>query len=1107
MSKHARIGISLLFLSMALVIGALNCAAQTNVGRISGTVTDATGAAVPACEVTAVNIQTGLRQTVKTEDTGFYVFPGLPVGSYDVSTERQGFKSIRRSGVGLDAASRRIVDFQLEVGAVTESVAVSAVVEQVQTASGDISRVIEGNQVSQLALNGRNYMQLLRLIPGVVATNMDPFAVGLSTTTQRINGVRSDSLYFTVDGADNMDNGANSNAIIEPNVDAIAEIKILTSSYSAEFGGRAGGVINVVTKSGTREFHGTLFEFVRNDRLDARSFFARGIDPLRFNDFGWTLGGPVFIPRRWNADKNKLFFFAGQEWKYAHQGQTQLGTVPTAGERTGDFRTSSLPAPVDPLNGQPFPNRTVPASRFSKNGPLLLKPYPLPNFGGPGGNYSATGVNRNDTREDLVKVDYILSSNTQLSYRWTHDTWYIWNAWQGSSLGIVPGARPRPGYTTMFSLNHTFSPTMLNYFSFSLTHNRIQASPDLRLLKRDVLGLTYPEIWPINMSGTGPNLSLSGFTSYTSNDRIHNANTTFQVRDDFTKVVGPHTLKFGVQITRSRKNENRQPADQGAVTFNTSAKNTTRNAVADVLLGNFQNYSEAYSDSDWWSRFSQYEVYAQDSWRVSRKLTLELGLRYNIIGPVYSALGNYSTFLPSSFKPAQAPGVNPSDGSLLPGGDPYNGIAIFGAGFPAAAKGRIPAADDPSAQRLFIGLPRAGFPIKYNAFGPRIGFAVDPSGRGVTAIRGGFGIFYDQYRTGFPSALSGNPPFSSTANIFDGNIDNPGGGTARNFPSNLTAVPTDMPTLNVMSFNLGVQQQLPGGMIVDASYVGTLGRNVYRTLNINQLRAGTRLNPPNSNINVNALNPYLGYGTISMLDNGDSSNYNSLQVSANRRLQRGISFGVSYTFSKTIDTTSGAPQDSYNARADYGLSAAHRAQVLNFNYVYDIPLFRKAGNRAVRVALGGWELAGVTSYQSGAPNNVTVPFDVARIGASSSRASVAGNPNLSGDQRTLGRWFNTEAFLPQERMIQGRFGDAGRNILIGPGFGQWDISLLKNFQVREKARLQFRAESFNTVNHPSFTGINATVRFDSAGKPTQNYGAVTGAGPGRVLAFGLKLIF
>ena len=264
--------------------------------------------------------------------------------------------------------------------------------------------------MTQIALNGRNYVQMLQLVPGVVTTSTDPFSLGLTTTAQRVNGVRTNSVYFMVDGTDNMDNGANSNAITNPNIDAIGEIKILTSSYSAEFGGRAGAIMNVVMKSGTRDFHGSLFEFVRNDSFDARSFFSLSKPPLRFNNFGWTLGGPLYIPGKWNKGRDKWFFFAGQEWKYNHQGVAQVSTVPTAAERAGDFGASSLAAPNDPLNGQPFPNRIVPPSRFSVNGPPLLKPYPLPNFSGPGGNYSINGVNRTDTREDLLKVDYLLSA-------------------------------------------------------------------------------------------------------------------------------------------------------------------------------------------------------------------------------------------------------------------------------------------------------------------------------------------------------------------------------------------------------------------------------------------------------------------------------------------------------------------------------------------------------------------------------------------------------------------------------------------------------------------------------------------------------------------------
>ncbi|MCX6638122.1 MAG: TonB-dependent receptor [Acidobacteria bacterium] len=1083
---------------------------QTNVGQISGKVFDSTGAVVPKCAITATNLQTGLQQSATTDEGGTYSFASLPRGTYTVRAEASGFRSSEQSGVVLDAATRRAVDFTLVLGALSEAISVVAAADQVQTTSGDVSQLITERQLTQIALNGRNYVQMLQLVPGVVATSTDPFSLGLNATAQRINGIRTNSIYFMVDGTDNMDNGANSNAIINPNIDAIAEIKILTSSYSAEFGGRAGAIMNVVMKGGTREFHGSLFEFVRNDSFDARSFFAKTTPPLRFNNFGWTLGGPLYIPGKWNADKNKWFFFAGQEWKYNHQGVAQISTVPTQEERAGDFRNSSLPAPVDPLTGQAFANRTVPAARFSKNGPSLLKPYPLPNFGGPGGNYSINGVNRTDTREDLLKVDYILSPNTQVSYRWTHDEFDIWNAFQGGNTGIVPGGRPRPGWTTIASLRQTLSPTMLNSFSFSVTANQIKGNPQLQILKRSTLGLTYPEIFANNQYQVGPNLNISGFTGYTVGERMQNAMATFQWRDDFSKVAGAHTLKFGTQITRSRKDQNNSGANEnGTVTFNISAARTSRNVIADVLLGNFQNYTEGQVDTWMFARFTQVEFYAQDSWRVNRKLSLELGLRYNIIGPIYSALGNFTTFLPGRFDPAKAPQVDPRTGALAgSAGDPYNGIVILGSGFPKAAIGRIPAASDPSLSRLFGVVPRGGKPINYRDFGPRFGFAYDPFGNGKASVRGGFGIFYDLMQTNYIMNSQGNPPFVSSASVYDGNIDNPGAATTQAFPPDLSVISTTHPDPRVMSFNLGVQRQLPGAIIADVSYVGTLGRNLnWRTINLNQLRQGARLNAPQSGINVNALRPFPGYGNINMNENGESSNYNSLQVAVNRRLERGLSFGVNYTFSRALDSSSGTPQNAYDARPDYGLASIHRKHVLNLNYVYDLPFFRRHSNALVRNTLGGWELSGITSFQSGAPSNVTVPVDVARIGVSSSRASVAGDPKLSAGQRTLTRWFNTEAFLPPEKMVQGRFGDSGRNILIGPGFSQWDVALLKNFRLREKLNLQFRAESFNLWNHAAFTGINTTVRFDAAGKPTQNYGAVTSSGPGRILSFGLKLIF
>ena len=589
----------------------------------------------------------------------------------------------------MEAASRLALDISLEVGQVTEAVLVTAQAQQVQASSGDVSTVVTERQLSQIALNGRNYTQLLRLIPGSATTgSLDAFGLALSTTSQRVNGVRSNSIYFTVDGADNMDNGGNSNAIITPNVDTISEVRVLTSSYSAEFGGRSGAMVNVVTKSGAREFHGSAFEFARNDVFDARSFFARTKPPLRFHNFGWTLGGPIYWPGKFNSDRQKLFFFGGQEWKLNHQSTVNTSTVPTAQERAGDFRNSTLAAPVDPITKVPFPDRIVPQSLWSRNGAALLKPIPLPNFAGPGGNYVATAASRTDTTENAIKVDYLATANQQLMYRFTHQDWDIFNGFQGTNLGIVPGGRPRPGWTTVLSHNYTISPVTINYVSFSVSANQIMGLPANEVLGRSTLGLNYPEIFPANNYQVGPTVNIAGFTGYNVGDRIRNLNTTFQLRDDFSKVAGSHTLKFGVQYTRSRKDQNNSGAnDNGTVTFNTSATNSSRNVIADVLLGNFQNYTEGQVDTSWFSRFHQLEFYAQDSWRVSRKLSVEIGMRYNLVYPIYSDLGNFTTFDTTRFDPSRAPEVSQANGALLTTGDPWNGIVIFGDEFPERREG------------------------------------------------------------------------------------------------------------------------------------------------------------------------------------------------------------------------------------------------------------------------------------------------------------------------------------------------------------------------------------------------------------------------------------
>ena len=604
----------------------------------------------------------------------------------------------------------------------------------------------------------------------------------------------------------------------------------------------------------------------------------------------------------------------------------------------------------------------------------------------------------------------------------------------------------------------------------------------------------------------GPSVSISGFTAYGPPDSAVYADNHFDWRDNFSKVMGAHTLKLGAYIVRVRRSSTSKATVWGNVTFNTSTTNTTKNVIADVLLGNFQTYSEAQSDPLFYERELQTEFYAQDSWRVNRRLTLELGVRYSLTPPFVDRYGQQSTFVPSMYSAAKAPQINPSTGFLVPGtGSQYNGIAIFGSGWPSGAQGRVPAASDQSLNSLFAGLPRGGVDTNYKNFGPRIGIAYDVFGNGKTAIRTGFGLFYDRLWSDIIIGNIQNPPFIPVPTLYNGNIDNLSSTSPTGVPLALNMYPRRQPTPRIMNYNFGVQQALGGDVIVEANYVGNQARHETQIVNINQLPVGTLFQPGKSSINVNALRPYLGYANINTqggsqgTNMADNTNYNGLQLQVRRRARHGIAYNASYTFSRALDLTSGTPQDSYNARVDYGLASIQRKHALNIGYVYDLPFFAHSKG-PLQQALGGWSLSGVVSFQSGAPNSVTVAQDIAGIGVASSRATVIGDPNLAADQRTLTHWFNTAAFLPAAQMTKGQFGNSGRDILIGPGFQNWDFSVGKWFNFSEHTRLQFRTDAFNTFNHANFTSIGTTAT-------SSNFGSVTAAGPGRVLSLGMKLAF
>src|SRR5579885_1034419 len=622
------------FVTGLLLFTAVLFSQTTTSQEISGLVQDSSGAVVPNATVTVKNTQTGLARTTQSNDAGLYVVSNLPIGTYDISAEAAGFKKFVTTGVVLDVNSKLGVNVKLEVGNVTEAVTVAADAAQVETTTGEVGRLVTGQQATQLQLNGRNFPQLLELLPGVSTTFSSGFGLfggyGVNNSGQSINGSHTDTFSWNLDGADNKDNGGGGNNCVNINPDAIAEFKVLTTNYSAEYGYSAGAVINIAIRGGSKDFHGGAYEYLRNDAIQARAFNATSKPELRYNNFGWNLGGPIFIPKKFNADRNKLFFFAAFDFKLLRQGAVNTWTVPAPEQINGNF--SALPSsrwPKDPQTGAVFPNGVIPANRFSPNSVRLLKNYPAPNFTGSGGNYVFTTVAPLNTNQYIVKGDYNISPRHQLSVHWLRD--YYTSTQNLTQLILYD--RNIPGTNSSAQWTFVVSPTTVNVAQFSFTGNviiqKIGIVPN-RLFITDFTrageGITYPMIY--NASNAIPSISLSGYTGLTATPlNWNNFNRIFSWKDDFSKVIGNHNLKAGIMAMRSRKNQDNVPAINGAFAFNTSAANTTGNVVADAVLGNFYTYTEAGSFRQGWYRFTQIEPYLQDDWKVNSRLTLNLGLR------------------------------------------------------------------------------------------------------------------------------------------------------------------------------------------------------------------------------------------------------------------------------------------------------------------------------------------------------------------------------------------------------------------------------------------------------------------------------------------------
>ena len=1132
---------------LLMICAGLSIHGQTIFGRISGTVTDPNKAVIPNAQVTVTNEATNFARTASTDENGYYVVTNLPAGAYTVTVQQSGFKKAVSSGNALVSDGRLTVDVGLETGQLAEQVVItsSAVGETVNVTSGEIARVIDQEQVQNLALNARNFMNLTQLIPGSVQLDDNQLALTTSLNVngaQVINGNRTNTTSINVDGGNNLDSGSNNSIINNVGIDFIQEVKIQTSNFSSEYGRNSGAAVNVVTRSGSNTFHGSGFEFVRNDRLDARNSFAPRRGKLRFNDFGYAIGGPVTVPRVYSG-KDKFFFFFGQEWKKIRQDSpVSTQTLPTSRELNGDFSfrlrgpdgvvgTADDGVIRDPNNVLTtcvgptisggvvtvaairtgcFSGNIIPTARITADGRAIADVYRQMsklassyNDAPVGSNTTFQQPNPFEYRQDILRLDYRFNEKHSIYGRYLHDKYDLiepFGTFIGGALPTIPTNRLRPGYGIQVSYTWLISPALINEAKVNTSWNKQRIYPAGDTWKRAKYGFAYPQLFSGGrFDNSIPSTTVSGFGNFRgAAAALLSPTTDITFSDNMTLSHSSHTLKFGGLVVRNRKDQNGRTEYAGEADFNSSGNsNSTRNSLADALLGNFRNYTEADDDPIGFFRFTQYEAFVSDSWKVNRKLSLELGVRYQHGLPIYTQANNIANFIPALYDPAKAVTIA-SNGTIdtSRGGNRFNGLIRAGNGIPTEEQGRVAGATSATVLSVPTGAPRGLYSASH-LFAPRIGFSYSPFENNKTAIRGGFGIFYDRPEGNIIFSSLNIAPFLRSERFENGNLSNIRGGTAAAVAPFGSIVAID-PNLNIprtLSFSLSVQRELPKGFFGEIAYVGNRGKKLLRQPDINQvpfevLLANNAL-PASQQVTTNALRPYKGYTNIRQLVSDGESNYNSMQVYVAKRRGNFLLTG-SYTWSKALGDSNANfdnPEDAFKRKYSYGPANFDRRHVFVSTYTYRVPFFRRSSG-FTRALLGGYELSGITRLQTGALLTPT-----ANTSTGSRRADyIGGDVNSSSDPVY---YFNRAAFraAPDTRR-----GNAGVGIIQGPGLQLWDLSVRKKVIFSETKNLELRGDFFNAFNRTNFRNL-ATSLNDGA------YGRTTSSGVARNIQFALRFNF
>ncbi len=1084
-----------LLLPIMVLSLAATCFAQT--ATLTGRVTDSTESVIPGTKITITNEATAAAREGESNQTGYYTVPLLPPGQYHIVVEQDGFKTIIRDGINLEVDQRAEINFVMEIGAVTEQIEVTADALQLNTIEASQGQVIDNKRIVDLPLNGRDYNQLALLSAGTVQPvggRFGGFSVGGQRTTQN---------NFLLDGVDNngveLAGAQRRSEMVKPSIDAIQEFKVQTNAYAAEYGRAMGAVVNVTTKSGTNQLHGTAFEFLRNEAVDAKNFFDPANRPkpkFRRNQYGWSVGGPLYIPKvvDW---RNKVFWFADAEWTDIRETSTITSTIPTTGMRSGDFSdlmTQRNKAIIDPLNGDPFPGNIIPRSRIDPVADTLINLYPQTQ----NSNLAANFVNQAPRDEDVkkwdVRADVNLTNKDNVFWRYSwHDfvrpaaTALPAPAFGGGNDQLVEGNNTAAGW------NHIWSPNLImsirGVWNFALfKRDNVAAAKALAeelgvFSLNDAYGVPGP---PAATIGSFSLMSVSGYRNVGMGafNPVDRNSQNRQIVGDLTWTKGKHTMKFGGNLIRSQNNIFNISRQIGQYTYNARY---TQDGQADLLLGWASRYDFSKPllvDL----RQTLMAGYVQDDWKITPRLTLNLGLRYELLLPwtdLRDRMGNFDIT------------TDPENPMLVPAG--LRGDSNF---------------------------DRAGYKADPNNFMPRLGFAYKVNDK--TVVRGGWGTYFT-YMEPFGDAqyLIGNPPdayivrrgsSATTPAVFL--RDGPPAGSLE--LENATGVQfvsyeTDPDLGNSQQWNVNIQRELGQDWLLEVGYSGSVGRNLLR-------RYGVNFSPPGSGginekrryksaeitgtgIITSPLGPIVGY------NQDGTSDYHALVTKVEKRFSRGFTLLTSYTWSKAMGDTCGASgagnttgcgfQDLRNLELERSVDNQHVPHRYLLSELWELPWGkgRKLGSNwsgVLDAIAGGWAVGSIVTVSSGRPYNVTVNGNPANTGG----IAVVNRPNTDGGDpyagnRTLAEDFNTSVFTPNNQF---EIGNLGRNTMTQRGFFNWDFSLLKNFEIGESVGLQFRFESFHFTNTPRFGQAGNVVG-------TSAFGRITSADTPRNMQFGLKLIW